>query len=216
MRKPQLIGLSGLVAALLLVGASSLHAGATLHATFGAKLTSMSEPANAEGGQRCDANSGIPTGAACTWVSVDAYQNAGHERAPSTGTIAKLRLVSCVAGSFRLQFARVKLASQQARVVRDGPLIKYKADPRQVDGDPNTVCGGDNGDNFIIQTFSVNVHVNKGDYIAIKTTKTGTLYCSGGSGVLLFSPTLAAGKGYRAANTDASCNLLVQLEYKFG
>jgi hypothetical protein len=147
-------------------------------------------------------------------VSVQAYQNAGHERAPKTGTIGKLRLVSCVAGSFRLEFAAVKPGARQAKIVRDGPMISYKADPRQVDSDPNTVCGGDNADNFIIQTFTVNAHVNKGDYIAIKTTKSGTLYCSGGSGVLLFSPPLAADGGYRHANNDLSCNLLVQLQYK--
>ena len=32
---------------------------------------------------------------------------------------------------------------RQARVVRNGPVIGYKADPRQVDGDDNTFCGGD-------------------------------------------------------------------------
>jgi hypothetical protein len=209
-----LIGSCGLVIALLLVGAQTLSASTAASVSFGAKLTSSSDPSNAESGQTCADNGRIPAATVCTWVSVQAYQNAGHERAPKSGTIGKLRLVSCVAGSFRLQFAAVKPASNQAKIVRDGPLISYKADPRQVDSDPNTVCGGDNADNFKIQTFPVNVHVNRGDYIAIKTTKTGTLYCSGGSGVLLFSPPLATRGAYRRANTNASCNLLVQLQYK--
>jgi hypothetical protein len=202
------------MAAVVLVGAQSLHATSTGPLRFGAALTTSSDPSNAEGGQRCDDNNGIPKGAACSWVSLQAYQNAGHEKAPKSGTIGKVRLVSCIAGSFRLQFATLKPAQKQAKVVRDGPVISYKADPRQVDADPNTVCGGDNGDAFIIQTFPVSVHVNKGDYIAIKTQKTGTLYCSGGSGVLLFSPPLSAGGIYRHANGDTSCNLLVQLQYK--
>jgi hypothetical protein len=214
MFKAKLVGSCGLITVLVLVGAQSLHATSAGPVRFGAALTSSSDPSNAESGQRCDNNNGIPKGATCTWVSVQAYQNAGHEKAPKTGTIGKLRLVSCVAGSFRLELASVKPALNRAKVVRDGPLIRYKADPRQIDADPNTVCGGDNADNFLIQTFPVNVHVNKGDYIAIKTQKTGTLYCSGGSGVLLYSPPLATGGAYRHTNTDTSCNLLVQLQYK--
>jgi hypothetical protein len=147
-------------------------------------------------------------------VSVEAYHNAGREKAPKTGTIGKVRLVSCVRGSFRLQFARVKPALDQARVVRNGPVIRYQADPRQVDGDEDTFCGGEDGDDYIIQTFSVDVHVNKGDYIVIRAATTGTLYCAGGSGVLLFSPPLAPGGVFRDADDDTSCNLLVQLEYK--
>jgi len=213
MFKSRLIACSGAIG-LVLLGAQSLHATTTGPVRFGAALTSSSDPSNAESGQRCDASNGIPKGSVCSWVSVQAYQNAGHERAPEAGTIGRLRLVSCVAGSFRLEFAAVKPKARQAKIVRDGPVISYKADPRQVDADPNTVCGGDNTDDFKIQTFPVNVQINKGYYIAIRTSKTGTLYCSGGSGVLLFSPSLRVGGGYRRANTDTSCNLLVQLQYK--
>ena len=212
MLRPRLIGATALIVASLLIGAQSLHAAANIRVWFGAALTPSSQPSNAESGLRCDASSGIPQGAACTWISVDAYRNAGHERAPKTGTIGTVRLVSCAAGSFRLEFAAVKPTLSQAKLVREGPLIRYKADPRQLN--PNTVCGGDNADTFIIQTFPVSVHVNKGDYIAIKTRVAGTLYCSGGSGVLLFSPPLTVGGPYRRANTDTSCNLLVQLQYK--
>jgi hypothetical protein len=214
MPRPKLIGITGIIAASLIIGAQSLHAAAKTPVGFGAALTASSDPSNAESGKRCDASNSIPHGAACTWVSVQAYHHGGHERAPKTGTIGSVRLVSCVAGSFRLEFAAVKPGLSQAKVVRQGPLIRYRADPRQTDSDPNTVCGGDNADDFKIQAFPVNVHVNKGDYLAIQTTKTGTLYCSGGSGVLLFSPPLAASGTYRRANTDTSCNLLVQLQYK--
>jgi hypothetical protein len=203
------------IALLLALGGTSVALSAgQAPLRFGAKLTTSSQPANAEGGQSCSANSGIPAGVVCSWVSVQAYHNAGGAQAPRTGTIGKVRLVSCVAGSFRLQFARVKPASRQAKVVRDGPVIRYKADPRQVDTDPDTVCGGDGGDDYLVQTFPVTTHVNKGEYIAVRTRKTGALYCSGGSGILLFSPPLAFGGPYRQKTGDASCNLLVQLQYK--
>lgn len=213
MRKGKLVGASVLAAALALVGAQSLGARSATPLRFGANLTNESQPSNAEGGQTCDENAGIPQGATCSWVSVQAYHNGGHEKAPKTGTIGQVRLVSCVGGSFRLQFAQVKPNQRMARVVRNGPLITYKADPRQIDGDDNTVCGGDNGDDYIIQIFRVNLHVNKGEYIAIKTARTGALYCSGGDGVALYSPPLAPGQAFRNRTGGASCNLLVQLQY---
>jgi len=204
----------GLLVALLLVVTQSVGARAAAPLRFGANLTSSSQPSNAEGGQTCDENGDIPSGGICSWVSVQAYHNAGHEKAPRTGTIGKVRLVSCVGGSFRLQFARVKRSTGQARVVRNGPLITYQADPRQVDGDDDTACGGDDGDDYVVQAFTVNVHVNKGEYIAIRAASTGTLYCSGGSGTLLYSPPLGPGGRFRTATDRASCNLLVQLQYK--
>lgn len=212
MKKVALLVSSGLAAALVLVGAQALSAGTTA-VSFGAKLTKSSQPANAEGGRSC-ADDGLAAGIACSWLSMEAYRNAGRERAPKLGTIGRVKLVSCVAGSFRLQLARVKPGARQARVVRSGPIIRYTADPRQADADDETTCGGEEGKDFIVQSFSVNVPVAKGDYIVIRAKKTGALYCAGGSGVLLFSPPLAAGGAYRRANGDASCNLLVQLEYK--
>jgi hypothetical protein len=211
-RIPRLLLASALAGALVLVGAQSLGASGAAAKSFGARLTKSSQPANAESGRACADE--IDGAGACTWVSVEAYRNGGHERAPRSGTIGKVRLVSCVAGSFRLQFAAVQPNQDRARVVRNGPLIRYQADPRQVDGDENTFCGGDEGDDYLIQTFNVDTHVNKGEYIAIRTARTGTLYCSGGSGVLLFSPPLGPGGANRTANDTTSCNLLVQLVYK--
>jgi hypothetical protein len=199
-------------ASLLSIGAHTTNAGAA-GLSFGGKVDNFSDPSNAEGGIRCDQNHGIPHGSTCTWVSVQAYHNGGHEQAPATGTIKHVKLVSCVAGSFVLQFAKASPSAHTAQVVRNGPTINYKADPRQIDNDPNTFCGGDGGDQFIVQTFAVNVHVNKGEYIAIKAAKGGPFYCSGGSGLLLFAPPLATGGATKHANATASCNLMVQLNY---
>jgi hypothetical protein len=181
---------------------------------FGAKLNKTSQPANAEDGRRCDENGGIRTGSNCTWVATQAYQNAGRHKAPKNGTIGKVKLVSCVQGSFRLQLANFKPASGKARIVRNGPVIKYAADPRQVDGDFDTYCGGEDGTDFKVQTFKVNVPVRAGEYIAFKAKRTGTLYCSGNSGVRLYAPALAVGGSYRKAADNTSCMMLVRLIYK--
>jgi hypothetical protein len=178
--------------------------------SFGAKLSSDSQPSNAEGGVDCDENSGIPSGATCTWLSSEAYRNVGREKAPKDGRIARVRLVSCVAGSFVLQLARYRPATGQAKVTRNGPVIRYHADPSVArDG----FCGGDDGV-YQVQSYPVDVAVRKGERIAIKATRTGTLYCSGGGGVELYSPPLKPGGGFRSRSGDASCLMLVQLVYR--
>jgi hypothetical protein len=212
MRRVNAIG-CGLIFTAVLLSAGSLQAASTAPPPFfGAALTKSSQPANAESGKRCADE--VAGAGACSWVSVRAYQNAGRERAPRTGTIGSVSLVSCVAGSLRLQLATVNPGLRQAKVVRNGPLIRYRADPRELDADSDTFCGGEDGDDFIVQKFPVNLKVNKGEFIAIQAAKTGALYCSGGSGVLLYSPPLALGKAARRANETASCNLLVKLEYR--
>lgn len=198
---------TALIGLTLCAAAPAQAAGPT---SFGARLDNFSQPANAEGGLRCSDE--IPNAKTCTWVSVQAFHNGGHEKAPKKGTIKHVKLVTCVAGSFTLQLAQANPATKRAKVVRNGPVIKYKPDPRQVDADPDTVCGGDEGDQYIVQTFATNVAVKKGEYIAIKAAKGGTFYCSGGSGLQLFTP-LAPNGPTRTAKATASCNLLVQLTY---
>jgi hypothetical protein len=210
MRKRSLVGSSGLIVALLLTVLQALPAGAT-PVRFGAKLSNTSQPTGAES---CDQNAGIPNHATCTWVAESAFENGDHFKAPKDGTIGKVRLISCAPGVFTLQLARVKPALDKAKVVRNGPVIHYQADPRQADNDPNTQCGGDNGDDYIIQTFSVNVHVNKGDYIAVLARKPGFLHNSGGGPQLLFSPPLSPGGSYQRADGDSSADLMLQLQYR--
>lgn len=214
MHKPKMIGMVAAMAALLLVGAQAAPAGAAGPVRFGAKLTHDLQPSNAEGGQTCADEIGFPAGSKCTWIEMDAYQRAGHERAPKTGTLKSIRLISCVAGSFRLQIARVKPNQDKAIVVREGPVIHYKADPRQIDGDEDTFCGGDAGDDYKIQTFSANsTHVNAGDWLAMKTGKTGMLRCSGGTNLLAFHPPLNVGDPYRHGEDD-DCFILLEAQYK--
>jgi hypothetical protein len=200
--------LSVLAAPLVLVGltvSSGSAATASTPTYFGAKLSSQSQPSNAESGQTCDENGGIPHGSTCTWVAITAFENGSHFTAPRTGTVRHVKLVSCVKGKFRLQLARAEPSARKARIVVNGPEIRYAG---------QSPCGGTNGDHFVVQSFRVRLHVAKGDYIAIKAASTGTLSCSGGDGFLLYAPPLHVGGPLRKSHSGASCDLLVQLSYR--
>jgi hypothetical protein len=206
--------LSVLAAPLVLVGlTASSGSAATATPTFiraktptffGAKLTTHSQPSNAENGQSCDENGGIPHGSTCTWVAITAFENGSHFRAPKTGTVKHVRLVSCVAGKFRLQLAEANPSTRKAKIVEKGPEITYAG---------QSPCGGASGDNYVVQSFRVKLRVTKGDFIAIKARSTGTLSCSGGDGFLLYAPPLPVGGPLKKSHSGASCDLLVQLSY---
>lgn len=198
--------LSALVAPLILAGltTSSGSAATATPTFFGAKLTTQSQPSNAQNGQSCDENRGIPRGSTCTWVAITAFENGSHFTAPVTGTVKHVKLVSCVAGKFRLQLANASPSTRQAKIVAQGPVITYAG---------QSPCGGASGDQYVVQSFPVNLPVTKGDYIAIKAASAGTLSCSGGDGFLLYAPPLPVGGPLQKSKSGASCDLLVQLSY---
>lgn len=200
--------LSVLATPLIIVGLTASSGSAATAKTptfFGAKLTTQSQPSNAENGQSCDESAGIRHGSTCTWVAITAFENFSNFRAPRTGTVKHVKLVSCVKGKFRLQLAKAHPGANKAKIVVNGPEITYRG---------QTPCGGANGDHYIVQSFRVNLHVARGDYIAIKARSTGTLSCSGGSGFLLYAPPLRVGGPFKKSHSGASCDLLVQLSYK--
>jgi len=200
--------LSVLVAPVVLVGltvSAGSAATATTPAFFGARLTSQSQPSNAQNGQSCDENAGIPHGSTCTWVAITAFENGSHFTAPRTGTVRHVKLVSCVKGKFRLQLAKADPGARKARIVTNGPEISYAG---------QSPCGGPNGDHYVVQSFRVSLRVAKGDYVAIKAASTGTLSCSGGDGFLLYGPPLPVGGPLKQSHSGASCDLLVQLSYR--
>ena len=200
--------LSVLAAPLVLVGVTvSSGSAATVRTPtfFGARLTSQSEPSNAENGQSCDENGGIRHGSTCTWVAISAFENGSHFTAPTTGTVKHVKLVSCVKGKFRLQLARASRSARTAKIVASGPEISYAG---------QSPCGGASGDHYVVQSFRVRLRVARGDYIAIKAASTGTLSCSGGDGFLLYAPPLRVGGPLRKSHSGASCDLLVQLSYR--
>jgi hypothetical protein len=198
------------VTPLTLVGLTASSGSAATAKTptfFGAKLTTQSQPSNAENGQSCDENAGIPpdSGATCTWVAITAFENGSHFTAPRTGTVKHVKLVSCVKGKFRLQLAKASPSARKAKIVLNGPEITYAG---------QSPCGGASGEHYVVQSFRVNFRVTKGDFIAIKAASTGTLSCSGGDGFLLYSPPLRVGGPLKKSQSGASCDLLVQLSYR--
>lgn len=190
---------AGLIVSVLMTALPSIPAAAA-GTRFGAKLTRETQPTER---QWCrDSNHS----ATCTWVAVEAYANGDRYKAPRDGTIRKVRLISCVGGTFRVQVARARRSAEEARIVRQGPTITYVKDS-QPGG-----CGGDNFDNYRIQTFSVNFRVNKGDYIAAKGTKIGFMNNSSSGPSLKFRPPLPVGGSYQEAD-DSTGSLLLQFEY---
>lgn len=172
---------------------------------FGAKLTANTFPSNTGINPKfCDGTDDASLGK-CTWISMRAFgRSAKAHRAPQDGTIGKIRLISCVPGSFKLQIARANADTGQGKVVREGPNIRYLGDPDQCDNDVQ-----------LIETFNVNVPVKKNDLLAIKTAKTGMLRCdSGGEKILMYVPPLVAGDGPEEADFDSGCFLLLEAEYK--
>jgi hypothetical protein len=201
------LGIAVLAPALAATGPASKAGGATAAPAtfFGAKLTSQSQPSNAQNGMACDESAGIPSGAWCTWVAITAFENGSHFTAPRTGTVKHVKLVSCVKGKFRLLLAKASPGASKARIVVKGPEIGYAG---------QSPCGGNSGEHYVVQSFKVSLKVAKGDYVAIESRRAGTLSCSGGDGFLLYAPPLPVGGPLKKAQSGASCDLLVQLSYK--
>jgi hypothetical protein len=139
----------------------------------------------------------------CSWVLTIGQQFVGHERAPKNGTIARLLLRSCSAGSFVFQLAVANPATHQARAIRSGPAINYH-------GNPINCNGG-----VAIETFNVNIPVIAGEYLAVVATKVGFIYNSSGDGSLVFDPLLPDGGAFRTTSGTGlgSGILLLQAQY---
>jgi hypothetical protein len=178
----------------------AIPVGAATPVRFGARLTRFTEPTPAE---RCSQHGTIPDNKACTWVAVVASENAGKHRAPKNGTIRRVRLISCVAGSFTVQVARKEPGRNRFKVVKSPRTISYAADPR-------SQCGGEDFDDFRIQSFSTNFTVRQGDYIAVKAKRVGFMRNSSSGDTQLFEPPL--GSSYRTRDTTTGA-MLIQFQY---
>ena len=109
----------GVAAAFMAAPASGFAA-----TTFGAKLNKTIQPSNSQPAQPCT----MPA-KSCTRIEMDAYNDAGHERAPKDGVIKKVKLIAGGPGHFKLQIAEAKPGKDKGRVVRNGPRIDYNGQP---------------------------------------------------------------------------------------
>jgi hypothetical protein len=206
MRDRRLIGFSALFASLVLASISPLSVSAAGTPTrFGARLShsTQADP----GKTRCDDSAHVHTGATCTWIAIQAFENGDHQKAPRDGTIHKVRLISCVGGSFVVQVARKKPSQNKWKVVHSGPTIHYVADNQS-----GGCGGGPDADKFVIQSFPVNFSVHKGDYIAVKAKGIGFMHSSSSGPTLLFDPALAPGGSYIGPDSAAN-DMLLQFQY---
>ena len=195
---------SGLLAAvaslaLMLTPAAGLGAAPV---KFGAKLDPAVQPSNSLPAHPCSQES---PGAACTMVQNDAYGRAGFERAPKTGTIKRIRVIAGGPGSFRLQIAKVKrstlFGTNEAKVVRNGPKIAYT-------GQSDAAW---ESDDYTVETFKVDVPVQKGQQLALRGNYTSMVRCSsGGDNTLIYQPPLAPGGAFAPATDTEGCWLLIE------
>jgi hypothetical protein len=142
-------------------------------------------------------------------VETVSYGNPGHERAPKSGTIRRIRVIAGGPGSFRLQIAKVKVSTigmnNTAKVVRNGPVIHYQGQSQQ----------NWNSSHYNVESFKVNVPVQKGEYLAMRSKYTSAVRCSsGGTNQLIYQPSLLAGGGFQNASSTDGCWMLLQAVIK--
>ncbi len=172
---------------------------------FGAILKKHQQPSGAGNGDACSIS---PHKINCTFILMQAYKcefgscTNGH-LAPQDGTINKIELISCAAGTFTLQIVKANAKTEKASVISTGPLINYVEDAHHCDGSTYTV-----------QSFAVSVPIKKGEYLAAEADELGFVNCSGGGeNMLLFHPPLADGAAARKANKEDGCLMMMEAFY---
>jgi hypothetical protein len=168
---------------------------------FGAELTPETQPSNSSTeGAPCV----LDTPANCTRVSMEAYGRPdGGERAPKSGTIKKISVISQGPDTFRFELAQAKPDAERAKVV-------YRSKKLRTEGQP----AGD-AETYRIETFKVNAPVKKGQYLATESKTSSMLRCSsGGPNQLLFQPALPLSGPFETATDTDGCWLLLEATIK--
>lgn len=174
--------------------------GAAAPVKFGSQLNPTVQPSNSLPGLRCSQEAPGP----CTFVQEEAYGRPdGGELAPKTGTIKKIRLIAGGPGSFKLQIAKVKrstlFGTNEAKVVANGPRISYQGQTE----------ANFESDSYKVESFNVNVPVQKGQQLALKGNITSMIRCSsGGDNTLIYTPPL--GSSFRPATNTDGCWILME------
>ena len=196
------IGIVGILATTAAAGSVSARAGRASTVQFGAKITSSVQPTS-NPAEPCSDNLGGSKSTKCTWILEQAFGQAGKQQAPGNGTIKTIKVMAGAKGSFTLQIAQVTATAtptkEMAKVVRNGPTLSY------------TGAGNNNGSPWHPQSFKVSVPVKKGQYLAISTSATAMLNCSGGgNNTALIKPPLVPGQAARKISGQDGCFLLIQ------
>jgi hypothetical protein len=170
---------------------------------FGAQLNPTVQPSNSLPGLMCEHQT---PGATCTMIQNEAYGRPdGGQLAPKTGTIKKIRLIAGGPGSFKLQIAKVQQATlfktNKAKVVANGPRISYSGQT-----EANEESGA-----YKVESFDVNVPVQKGQQLALRGNVTSMIRCSsGGDNTLIYTPPLLSGISFKPATGSDGCWILME------
>jgi len=202
-RTVRLISAVAALAALLLVPAVS-HAKTY---TFGTRLDH--EPSNSAPAHNCREDGSDDATPACTRVAIDMGDAvAGGLTAPRNGTIVKFRVRAGAPGDLTFRLAALK------NLGFDPSLGDYAGFGKGVGSGPSVHVEGRGFDETNpVEEFPAHVKVHKGDYLAIDSSATSVLYCSGGgNNQLIFTPTL--GSAFSISTQSEGCDLLVQAVMK--
>lgn len=198
----KLVGLTTMAAIALTMASIPAQANAAgPRVNFGSQLDSSVQPSNSTPAHQCDPISLMTT---CTFVMNEAYGRPdGGEKAPVSGTLKKVRVISGATGSFRLQLVKARQVNGiwRAKVKAQGPIINLQGQD-QSNWDSS---------NYKVEEFKVNMPIRKGWRLSMAATSTSAVRCSsGGDNTLIFSPSLAPGAGSRDATSDDGCWPLIE------
>jgi hypothetical protein len=171
--------------------------------TFGSSLNHS--PANA--GNTC-AQDGVVNGPAlCTHVGSFYPGTSGRARSPVSGTITKIRLLAEGPTTLVVKVVQVRNVSSDHMHGQAKAIAKSRTLHVQGTMDANG--------NALVESFNVQLKVQKGDELAVDTTSNTAEYCADGTpGQLLFDPILSIGHGFRSAAGVDGCLMLVQAVVK--
>jgi hypothetical protein len=193
------------LATLVAVGVIGVSTASAATTKFGAKLTSNTQPSNATNATCADADptlSGVNpcTRVATTFADVGAIN--GAIKAPKTGYVKKIKLIAQKPGAMVPFVVALKNINTQTyfakgKATAKGPKINYVSSVQPT--------------SYKVQSFAVNIPVQKGEYLGIKAKRTSMLRCnSGGGKQLLFQPPLKLGDPFDGSDGRDDCVLLIQ------
>lgn len=191
--------LTVLGAALALMGLSSTASAAS----FGAHVSPDTLPTYSTGHNGCTGLEYLKQ--PCTWLMEEAAGNPDGQGAPKSGKLKKISLVAGERGKFRLQIVSERQPDRAAKLVTDGPVIRYHGQ------DGNDANGAE------VETFKLHgVRVHQGDQLAIAAKHTSAMACGPegsktiGMSTAIYSPVLAPSPDYQTLGSANGCHLLLE------
>jgi hypothetical protein len=207
MSTKRLPAMAAALASLVAIGVIGVSTASAATVKFGAKLTSNTQPSNANNATCADSDPTLSGVDPCTRVPTTFADVGGLPTAPKTGTMTKIKLIAAKPGSMVPFVVALKNFNAQAyhakgKATAKGPKINYVSSVQAT--------------SYKIQSFAVNFPVHKGEYLGITAKKTSMLRCnSGGGKQLLFQPRLKIGNPFDPSDGRDDCVLLIQGVIKY-